>query len=343
MNPLPRAIGRLLGALLLAALWWCLPAPAQAATSCNTTPTPLSFGTVTGAANVDNTATVGITCSTSGLTLLATVRVRMCLNIDAGVNGAGQTNPRRLTNTFGDPMQFQIYRDAARTQIWGSTSTPATPTPVQIDLQYNAPVLGGSGNTSATLFGRVAAQLGLSAGLHNNPFTGAHTRLDYRYAEQLLGTPPYPASCTSGGTGGGSITFPFTASATVPNHCIIDSATDLDFGNVPGPIAADIDQTSTVTMTCTNRTPWNMALDDGQNASGVLRRMRLGATGNYLGYELYRDAGRTLRWGAAIGTDTVPGTGSGSSQSLTVHGRVPAVQSVPPGDYADVITVTVTY
>ena len=343
MNATSQALRPLSRVLLWSALGGLAALPVQAATSCTATATPLNFGTVTGAADVDNSATVNVTCNTGALTLLATVRVRMCLNIDAGVNGAGQTNPRRMTNSFGDPMQFQIYRDAARSQIWGSASTPATPTPVQIDLQYNAPVLGGSGNASATLFGRVAAQLGLSAGLHSNPFTGIHTRLDYRYAEQLLGTPPYPASCLAGGTGGGSIAFAFTASASVPNHCVIDSASDLNFGSVPGPVAADIDQTSTVTMTCTHRTPWNMALDNGQHASGPQRRMRLGATGNYLGYELYRDSGRTQRWGATIGTDTVAGTGAGTSQSVTVRGRVPAVQSVPAGTYSDVVTVTVTY
>jgi spore coat protein U-like protein len=71
--------------------------------------------------------------------------------------------------------------------------------------------------------------------------------------------------------------------------------------------------------------------------------MRLGATGSYVDYELYRDAGHSLRWGATIGTDTVPGTGTGTAQALTVHGRVPATQSVAAGSYGDVVTVTVTY
>jgi spore coat protein U-like protein len=329
-------------ALLLASLCW--PAQrAQATTTCSASTTPLSFGTVTGATNVDNTAVVTITCNTFGLSLLATARVRMCLNIGAGVNGNNQTNPRRMTNSFGDPLQFQIYRDPARSQIWGDSSIPATPTPVVIDLEYSVPVLGGGGNTSATLYARVPVQAGLAAGGYSNPFTGSHTRLDYHYAEQLLGTPPYPASCTSGGDGGGSITFPFTASATVPNNCSIASAGNLEFGSVAGTITANRDQTSTLTFTCTGRTAWNVGLDNGQNASGSFRRMRLGTSNNYVTYDLYRDAARTQRWGTTIGADTATGTGSGSAQSLTVHGRVPATQAVPAGLYRDVVTVTVTY
>lgn len=329
-------------ALLLASLCW--PAQrAHATTTCSASTTSLSFGTVTGTANVDNTALVTVTCNTFGLSVLAAARVRMCLNIGAGVNGNNQTDPRRMTDSFGDPLQFQIYRDSARGQIWGDSSIPATPTPVMIDLQYSVPLLGGGGNTSATLYARVPVQAGLAAGGYSNPFTGSHTRLDYRYNEIIVGVPYYPSSCTSGGDGGGSITFPFTASATVPNDCIIGSADNLEFGSVAGTIAADRDQTSTLTFTCTGRTAWNVGLDNGQNASGNSRRMRLGTSNNYVTYELYRDAARTQRWGTTIGTDTATGTGSGGVQSLTVHGRVPATQAVPAGLYQDVVTVTVTY
>jgi len=327
-------------ALLLALLCW--PAQrAQAATTCTASAGNLAFGSVNGAANADTTAGITITCNTTGLLVLAQVRVRMCLNIGDGVNGGGQFAPRRMTNSFSDALQFQIYRDAARSQVWGTVNNGTTP--LLIDLEYSAPVLGGSGNASATMYGRVPIQAGLAAGGYSNPFTGNHTLLQYRYSETLIGTPQYPTSCTSGGTGGSTTTFPFTASATVPNNCSIASADNLEFGSVAGTIGTDRDQTSTLTFTCTGRTAWNVGLDNGQNASGNTRRMRLGASSNYVTYELYRDAARTQRWGTTLGTDTVAGTGSGSAQSLTVHGRVPATQAVPAGLYRDVVTVTVTY
>jgi spore coat protein U-like protein len=65
--------------------------------------------------------------------------------------------------------------------------------------------------------------------------------------------------------------------------------------------------------------------------------------GNAVTYSLYFDSGRTTVWGNTIGTDTVAATGSGSSQSYTVYGRVPAQSTPGPAAYADTITVTVTY
>ena len=48
-------------------------------------------------------------------------------------------------------------------------------------------------------------------------------------------------------------------------------------------------------------------------------------------------------WGNTVSTDTVAGTGNGSGQSYTVYGRIPAQTTPAPGNYADTITVTVTY
>jgi len=60
-------------------------------------------------------------------------------------------------------------------------------------------------------------------------------------------------------------------------------------------------------------------------------------------YSLFQTAGRTLNWGNTVGTDTLSGTGTGIAQSLPVHGRVPASQSMPTGGYQDTIVATVTF
>ncbi|MCR6662495.1 MAG: spore coat protein U domain-containing protein [Luteimonas sp.] len=323
----------------------CLLAPqAQAATTCTSTSTDLNFGPVNGTTAINGQATITIRCNTTGLTAISSVRVRMCLHLGDGSNGIGFFNPRRMTNAQGDPMNFQLYRNSAHTQIWGSTSIPAIPTPLLLDFEYSTGIFTGSGETSAVIHGQVPVQSGLSAGNFTNPFIDNHTRLDYRAAEGLILFPPaYPASCTSGGISGGTIRFPFTVRANVPNRCTIAAASDLDFGNTPGFITTDHDRTSTISLSCTNRTAWNVALDNGQNAIGNVRRMRLGATSQYVAYELYRNPGRTQRWGATIGSDTLTGTGNGSTQNQTVFGRVAAPQTVPAGEYRDVVTVTVTY
>jgi spore coat protein U-like protein len=334
MNPINLTIQCLLIITLLS-----LTINASATTNCSANASDLAFGNISMGSTQNNTATITVNCNTSGLFVMANTRVHICLNIGAG-NSLGSTiNDRNMSNVSLDQLQFQIYRDASRSQIWGEGITED----VDVDLEYAVPIVGGSGMASVTMYGQVPAQFGLASGDYQNQYIGSHTRLDYRYAEALSGFPNWPATCTSGGDGGGSITFPFTANATVPASCVIDIVNNLNFGTVPGLISSNHDQTSSFSFTCTNTTPLKVSLDDGLHVTGSTRRMRLGATSNYVQYELYSDSARTQRWGNTIDTDTVNSTGTGSSQNLTVYGRVPAPQSLPSGDYSDTVTVTITY
>ncbi|MFX5809037.1 spore coat protein U domain-containing protein, partial [Acinetobacter baumannii] len=55
------------------------------------------------------------------------------------------------------------------------------------------------------------------------------------------------------------------------------------------------------------------------------------------------DSARSNNWGSTIGTDTVTGTGSGLTQTLTVYGQIAAAQTPLAGAYSDTVTVTLTY
>jgi spore coat protein U-like protein len=134
-------------------------------------------------------------------------------------------------------------------------------------------------------------------------------------------------------------TTTFTVTATVQATCLI-SATSLAFGTYTG---TQVDATSTITVTCTNTTPWNIGLNAGTapGATVTTRQMLNGAA--TLNYALFRDAARTLNWGNTVGTDTLAGTGTGVAQPETVFGRVAGSQFPAPGGYADTITATVTF
>src|SRR5262249_56597254 len=127
-----------------------------------------------------------------------------------------------------------------------------------------------------------------------------------------------------------------------------DGSGDLsDFGDQPGlwllyRCRGELDPT--ITVTCTNTSPYNVGLDPG-TATGatVTTRKMSGPGGALLAYALYQDAAHTKNWGNTVGTDTVAGTGNGNAQSLTVYGQVAAGQYVTPGAYADTITATITY
>lgn len=135
-------------------------------------------------------------------------------------------------------------------------------------------------------------------------------------------------------------TTTFAVSATVQATCLI-SATPLAFGTYTGAAATS---TSTVSLTCTNTTPYNVSLSPGlATGATVTTRQMTGPASAVLSYAMYSDSARSVNWGQTIGTDTVVGTGNGSAQALTVYGAVPAGQYVAPGAYSDTITATITY
>lgn len=320
-----------------------LSAPAQATTACSATMTDVQFGTVDPFDGyVDVTATINWSCTYSGLLgILYASFVRMCFSIEDGVSGGGSCTPRRLVSGSND-MSFQLYRDSSRTSTWGSLSGCAG-SEVQELVMFQL-LSGGTTKTgSATVYGRVpSGQTTLVPGAYANSFTGSHTNLSYRYTEALLSLGTYPASCTSGGTGGGTGTFPFSASATVVAACEPSFAVqDIDFGT-QGLLTANIDTTAAISPQCTNTTPYQIGLGDGLHAIGTTRRMQ-SSGGQYVIYELYRDAARSQRWGNTQNVDTVMGAGSGEVQEVTIYSRVSPQSTPPAGDYSDTVTVTIYY
>ncbi len=152
----------------------------------------------------------------------------------------------------------------------------------------------------------------------------------------VLGLPSSPASAAT--TASASTTF--TVSATVQATCLI-TANPLAFGTYTG-LAANA--TTTIAVTCTNTTPYNVGLDAGLTSGATVSTRQMKGPGtDVLNYGLYQDSTHATNWGSTVGTDTETGTGNGSAQSLTVYGQVPANQYVTPGSYSDTITATVTY
>ncbi|MBT2115563.1 spore coat U domain-containing protein [Dyella sp. LX-66] len=138
----------------------------------------------------------------------------------------------------------------------------------------------------------------------------------------------------------------FTVSLTLQANCTI-GASALAFGSY-GVLGSAINQQTTVQVTCTNTTPYNVGLDAGGVAgSTVSARLMAGTTaGNTsttVGFQLYQDAGHSTIWGNTQGTDTVAGTGSGSAQPITVYGQVPSQATPKPDTYQTTVTATVYF
>ena len=142
----------------------------------------------------------------------------------------------------------------------------------------------------------------------------------------------------------GSNTATFDVTLKIIANCTI-SAANLDFGQSQGVLTTAVNVNTTVNVTCTNTTPYNVGLTagSGTGSSGTTRYMS--GTGGNLGkvqFNLYQTAGATL-WGDTQGTDTVGATGNGTSQPLTVYGNIPPQATPAPDTYKSTITATVYF
>lgn len=333
-------------ALVVLALMALVVAPrADATTTCSVTSvTGVAFGPVDPTASyVDATATINYSCTYTGaLGGLFGSYVTLCASI--GPDDLGSFNPRTMINANNDRMQYGLFQDAGRTVVWGSRLSGSY-TPGTFNLQIGILSNGAVVNGSTTVYGRVpAAQSTLSPGAYAATLAAANNQLTYSYNEVLLSLGVFPSSCTAGGTGGPLQTSmpSLSASASVAAKCTLATATDMQFGNVSGLLNANSPATTLVRVTCTNRAPYQVGLDNGINASSGQRRMA-SALGGYVLYDLYIDSAWSQRWGNTLNTDTQGGTGSGAQQTQTVYGLIRPQSAVQAGSYSDRITVTVTY
>ena len=127
------------------------------------------------------------------------------------------------------------------------------------------------------------------------------------------------------------------------NACAV-VATPLVFGTLNQLGGTPNDSQSTVVVTCTPGTVYDVGLDNGAHAVANVRYMAPVIGSATIPYALYTNASRTTAWGNTVGTNTVNGTAGVLGTTLTVYGRVPA--SAPPvaaNAYADLVTVTVTF
>lgn len=139
-------------------------------------------------------------------------------------------------------------------------------------------------------------------------------------------------------------TAKFDVTMSVVADCTV-TATGIDFGQT-GLITSAKTGQSSLTVTCTNTTPYNVGLDAGSGvgSSGTTRFLSgsLGTNADTVKFNLYRAPGAGL-WGNTQGTDTLAGTGNGDKQTLTVYGEIPVQNAPTPDSYKSSITASVYF
>lgn len=135
-------------------------------------------------------------------------------------------------------------------------------------------------------------------------------------------------------------TADMAVSAEVSSVCSL-AATPLAFGEVA--LSGVTDGTTTISVNCTDGGAYTVGLGNGLHNATTQRNLQSGA--NLLAYDLFKEVGRTSRWGDA-GAELVSGTGTAAEQILTVYGQIATGQSLVSGNgtpYTDTVLVTITY
>jgi len=129
---------------------------------------------------------------------------------------------------------------------------------------------------------------------------------------------------------------------TVGATCTLVGGT-IAFGNA-SVLTSPIPANGTLTVNCSNTTPFTVGLDQGLHGGSVTTRQMLSpTTAALVNYSLTQDAGHATNWGNSVGA-WVAGTGAGVVQTITVYGLVAGQATpAPAADYADTVTITLTY
>ncbi|WP_233827742.1 Csu type fimbrial protein [Paraburkholderia sp. ZP32-5] len=135
-------------------------------------------------------------------------------------------------------------------------------------------------------------------------------------------------------------------SADVTASCSVGASTDIALSDLS--FAADGAGQGAVNITCTTGTSYNVGLDQGGATGATVTTRKLtidDQSGATLAYSLTTDQQGQTNWGDTVGTDTVPGTGNGATQSIPVYMQIRAadLQAAVVGHYSDTVNVTVTY
>jgi spore coat protein U-like protein len=142
--------------------------------------------------------------------------------------------------------------------------------------------------------------------------------------------------------------------ASAATICRIVSGGGVAFGVYDPMSGAPTDTVLNITVSCDRNggsatVTLTLGLGAGTYGSSESARQmyKLAAPSDYLGYGLFRDAGRSSVWGSSTGINTVsktlsvPNHGSASTV-FTIYGRIPALQNISAGDYSDYLQATVT-
>jgi len=131
--------------------------------------------------------------------------------------------------------------------------------------------------------------------------------------------------------------FAASAARAAPS-CKSITVTALAFGNYDVYSAAPTDSAGTIGYSCPPPTVPSITIDAGLAFANGTRRMTLSTGTDWLAYEIYADAARTVVW-----SSTPIAVPAGNGASVPFYARAFAQQDVSVGAYSDTLVVTFNF
>lgn len=251
------------------------------------------------------------------------VTYKLCLVADS-FDPAGST-PRSMIiyNPVRALLNYELYSDAART-----FKIPDSERKNQAQcqtFQFEA----GTGNVSTRLklYGQVLPGQNVPAAYYQTNSIGLKLYSAYKVGSEV---PTDTEALANSNTGNNNL----IVNSYYENSCLIQSATDINFGAVDQ-LKTPLISSGNIQLSCPVGTIMQVSLNNGINAQGTQRRMR-NALGNYIRYNLSRNAHDDQPWQGNTFYSV-------DNHNIPVYATVPAQPISSTGQYSDTITVIITY
>ncbi|MDN4058445.1 spore coat U domain-containing protein [Massilia sp. YIM B02769] len=333
---------RLMRVVALAAVFWLMGAGAARADSCSGTMTDIVFANVSPIAGADSYAsgTLTVSCTWGLLTgippQLLFPNASICVNLGLGTGGV-QGQWRTMTGGTGR-LPFNLYRDSsyAAASVWGSPSTPGSPTGLNLNMSAGLLSLGTQ-TATFTIYGKIPGNALGGVGTVGN----VDTVFSSDFSGEAIINYAFWSLVSSPCTAGASATVPFRVRATVINNCVIN-ASNLAFG-ASTVLTGTVRANAALSVQCTANNAYRISLNGGLNGTVAARRMRNPSTGEMVLYAISGTPDGPVWGDGSLGTSMVTGTGTGAVQSVPIFGSVPKQTTPSPGDYKDTVTATIYF
>jgi spore coat protein U-like protein len=133
-----------------------------------------------------------------------------------------------------------------------------------------------------------------------------------------------------------------------PSHAQAQCRVAVDSAVAFGPYnvfnTSHVDTTGRISWRCPGNSPMTVQITITRGANGDATSRRLAMGDDFLRYDLYRDAARTIVWGDGTygGSYTAVYPGGGWIP-VTIYARIPKEQDAAAGTYSDTITVVINF